>query len=105
MCVCVCVCVCRVEGEGPTCKKPRTTNVVVEQAGQTDKLLIDQIADLNSVFEEVYMPVYKSMYGHCRGFYIYCMTVLLSLKVCVCVCVCVCASSTAVRGVAAKLVL
>ena len=42
------------EGEGPASKKPRTTNVVVEQAGQSDKLLIDQIADLDSVFEEVY---------------------------------------------------
>ena len=42
-----------VEGEGQVSKKPRTTNVVVEQAGLTDKLLIDQIADLDSVFEEV----------------------------------------------------
>ena len=42
-----------VENEAPVCKKPRTTNVVVEQAGQTDKLLIDQIADIDSVFEEV----------------------------------------------------
>ena len=52
--MCVCVSMSSVEGEGPVSKKPRTTNVVVEQAGQTDKLLIDQIADLDSVFEEVY---------------------------------------------------
>ena len=39
--------------EGPAPKKPRTTNVVVEQAGQSDKLLIDQIADTDSVFDEV----------------------------------------------------
>ena len=54
------------DGEGPASKKPRTTNVVVEQAGQTDKLLVDQIADIDSVFEEVYTP--------------------LSLNLCVCVC-------------------
>ena len=48
---------CSVEGEGPPNKKPRTTNVVVEQAGQTDKLLIDQVTDVDSVFEEVvYLP-------------------------------------------------
>ena len=58
-CECVlCVCLtCSVEGEGPASKKPRTTNVVVEQAGQADKLLIDQIADLDSVFEEVRMYI------------------------------------------------
>ena len=56
------------DGEGPASKKPRTTNVVVEQAGQTDKLLVDQIADIDSVFEEVVHPS-------------------LSISVCVCVCV------------------
>lgn len=44
---------CSVESEIPASKKPRTTNVVVEQAGQADKVLIDQIADVDSVFEEV----------------------------------------------------
>ena len=46
-------CVHRVESEVPVTKKPRTTNVVVEQAGQTDKVLIDQITDVDSVFDEV----------------------------------------------------
>ena len=54
---------CSVEGEGSVCKKPRTTNVVVEQAGQTDKLLIDQIADLDSVFEEVHYTILYSLLG------------------------------------------
>ena len=49
------------DGEGPASKKPRTTNVVVEQAGQTDKLLVDQIADIDSVFEEVYTPLSLSI--------------------------------------------
>ena len=52
------MCVCSVESEAPVCKKPRTTNVVVEQAGQTDKLLIDHITDTDSVFEEVYTDIH-----------------------------------------------
>ena len=40
------------EGEPPT-KKPKTTSVVVEQAGQSDKVVIDHIPDTDSVFEEV----------------------------------------------------
>ena len=39
------------EGEPPT-KKPKTTSVVVEQAGQSDKVVIDHIPDTDSVFEE-----------------------------------------------------
>ncbi len=37
----------------PTTKKPRTTSVLVEQAGQADKVLIDQVANMDSIFEEV----------------------------------------------------
>ena len=37
----------------PLAKKPKTTSVVVEQAGQSDKLLIDQVTDTDSSFEEV----------------------------------------------------
>ncbi|XP_064406197.1 TATA-binding protein-associated factor 172-like [Halichondria panicea] len=36
----------------PTSKKPRTTSVLVEQAGQADKVLIDQVANMDSIFEE-----------------------------------------------------
>ena len=57
------MCVCSVESEAPVCKKPRTTNVVVEQAGQTDKLLIDHITDTDSVFEEVH--VYTDIHIRC----------------------------------------
>lgn len=41
------------EGEPPT-KKPKTTSVVVEQAGQSDKVVIDHVPDTDSVFEEVH---------------------------------------------------
>lgn len=37
----------------PPAKKPKTTSVVVEQAGQGDKLLIDQVTDTESSFDEV----------------------------------------------------
>ncbi len=37
----------------PASKKPRTTSVLVEQAGQADKVLIDQVANMDSIFEEV----------------------------------------------------
>ena len=37
----------------PVSKKPRTTSVLVEQAGQSDKVLIDQVANSDSIFEEV----------------------------------------------------
>lgn len=45
------------EGEPPT-KKPKTTSVVVEQAGQSDKVVIDHIPDTDSVFEEVRLGCY-----------------------------------------------
>jgi TATA-binding protein-associated factor len=41
------------ESEGPPTKKVKTSSVVVEQAGQSDKLLIDQVTDIDSVFDEV----------------------------------------------------
>ena len=56
----MCFAPCSVEGDGPVSKKPRTTNVVVEQGGQNDKLLIDQVTDTDSVFEEVYTCTYTS---------------------------------------------
>ena len=31
----------------------KTSSVVVEQAGQSDKLLIDQVTDMDSIFDEV----------------------------------------------------
>ncbi len=41
------------ESEAPPTKKVKTSSVVVEQAGQSDKLLIDQVTDVDSVFDEV----------------------------------------------------
>ena len=41
------------EADPPPYKKPKTTSVVVEQAGTVDKLLIDQVTDAESVYEEV----------------------------------------------------
>ena len=37
----------------PVTKRPRTTSVLVEQAGQSDKVLIDQVTDTETVFDEV----------------------------------------------------
>ena len=68
------MCVCSVESEAPVCKKPRTTNVVVEQAGQTDKLLIDHITDTDSVFEEVH--VYTDI--HIRD--VHCMQTFICVR-------------------------
>lgn len=31
----------------------KTASVLVEQAGQSDKLLIDQVTDVDSIFDEV----------------------------------------------------
>ena len=39
--------------EAPSNKKPRTSPVMVEQTGDTDKVLIDQVRDTESMFEEV----------------------------------------------------
>lgn len=38
--------------EAPSNKKPRTSPVMVEQTGDTDKVLIDQVRDTESMFEE-----------------------------------------------------
>ena len=41
------------ESEAPPTKKVKTSSVVVEQAGQSDRLLIDQVTDVDSIFDEV----------------------------------------------------
>ena len=41
------------ESEAPPTKKVKTSSVVVEQAGQSDRLLIDQVTDIDSIFDEV----------------------------------------------------
>ena len=41
------------ESELPPAKKMKTSSVVVEQTGQSDKLLIDQVTDVDSIFDEV----------------------------------------------------
>ena len=41
------------ESEPPPLKKVKTSSVVVEQAGQSDRLLIDQVTDVDSIFDEV----------------------------------------------------
>ena len=46
--------------EAPSNKKPRTSPVMVEQTGDTDKVLIDQVRDTESMFEEV-MKMGKKM--------------------------------------------
>ena len=37
----------------PVAKKPRTASVVVEQSGPTNKVLIDQVTDVDLNFDEV----------------------------------------------------
>lgn len=39
--------------DSPKLKRPRTTSVLVEQAGQSDKVLIDQVTDTETAFDEV----------------------------------------------------
>ena len=41
------------ESEAPPTKKMKTSSVLVEQAGQSDRLLIDQVTDVDSIFDEV----------------------------------------------------
>ena len=41
------------ESDAPPTKKVKTSSVVVEQAGQSDRLLIDQVTDVDSIFDEV----------------------------------------------------
>lgn len=41
------------ESEAPPTKKVKTSSVVVEQTGQSDRLLIDQVTDAESIFDEV----------------------------------------------------
>lgn len=41
------------DSEPPPSKKVKTASVLVEQAGQSDKLLIDQVTDVDSIFDEV----------------------------------------------------
>ena len=42
----------------PSSKKPRTSSVVVEQTGESEKLLIDQVADTEAFFDEVVSTVF-----------------------------------------------
>lgn len=39
--------------EAPNSKRPKTAPVVVEQTGDSDKVVIDQVADGDSIFEDV----------------------------------------------------
>lgn len=39
--------------EPPNSKRPKTSPVVVEQTGDSEKVVIDQIADNDAIFEEV----------------------------------------------------
>ena len=44
---------CSSSSEPPNSKRPKTSPVVVEQTGNSEKVVIDQIADNDAIFEEV----------------------------------------------------
>lgn len=41
------------ECDSPPAKKLKTSSVVVEQGQDSDKILIDQVTDVDSIFDEV----------------------------------------------------